>query len=75
MNVYQLKPKGKYSHGMALVAAPTFAYAKSEYISNGSYGEMYYYGEFEFDERFTEPIEGLEWHGGQCVITESIYIE
>ena len=75
MNVYHLKPKGKYNHGMALVAAPTFAYAKSEYISSGSYGEMYYYGEFGFDERFAEPIEGLEWHGGQGVITESIYIE
>lgn len=60
---------------MALVAAPTFAYAKSEYISNGSYGVMYYYGEFEFDEEYSEPIEGLEWHGGQCVIEDNIYIE
>lgn len=75
MNVYVLKPKGKYNHGMALVAAPTFAYAKSEYISNGSYGEMFYNGEFDFDEKYSEPIEGLEWHGGQEVIAESIYIE
>jgi len=45
---------------MALVAAPTFAYAKSEYISGGSYGVMYNYGEFEFDENHSEPIEGLE---------------
>lgn len=57
------------------MAAPTFAYAKSEYISNGLYGEMYYYGEFDFNEKFSEPIEGLEWHGEQRVICESIYIE
>ena len=75
MNVYQLRPIGNYSHGLALVAAPTFAHAKSEYISSGTYGEMYYYGEFEFDEKFSDPIEGLEWHGGQRIITERIYIE
>lgn len=76
MNVYQLRPTGGYKGGMALVAAPTFALAKSEYISNGSYGKMYYYdGEFDFDEKYSEPIEGLEWHGGQEVIAESIYIE
>ena len=75
MNVYQLKVKGECCGGMALVAAPTFAYAKSEYISNGLYGEMYYYGEFDFNEKYSEPIEGLEWHGEQRVICESIYIE
>ena len=73
MNVYQLRPKGCYCGGIALVAAPTFANAKIEYISNGYYGEMYFDGEFGFDDKFSEPIEGLEWHGGQRIITESIY--
>ena len=75
MNVYVLKPKGKYNHGMALVAAPTFAHAKQEYILKGSYGEMYYFGEFDFNEKYSTPIAGLEWHGEQGVICESIYIE
>lgn len=64
MNVYQLRPLGSYSSGMALVAAYTFAQAKQEYLLHGSLGEMYYFKDFGFDDRFSEPIEGLTWQGG-----------
>ena len=75
MNVYELQPIGSCVYGMALVAANTFEQAKYEYLMNGACGESYYFKDFDFDERFAVPIEGLEWHGGQRVITESIYIE
>lgn len=75
MNVYQLRPIGICTGGMALVAAPTFAIAKNEYLLNGAYGEMYYFKDFVFDERYSQPIEGLEWHGDAGIICESIYVE
>lgn len=75
MNVYQLKVKGECCGGMALVAAPTFEWAKVEYRQNGVYGDYFEYGEFSFDEKYSHPIDNLEWHGKQRVICESIYIE
>ena len=75
MNVYQLKPKGSYCGGMALVAANTFGIAKDIYLEKGAYGEEYYFKYFSFDEKYSEPIEGLDWHGEQSIITESIYVE
>lgn len=75
MNVYQLKPKGSYVYGMALVAANTFEQAKNEYLINGACAESYYFKDFDFDEHYSQPIENLEWQGEVSVITESIYIE
>lgn len=75
MNVYQLKVKGCYGGGMALVAAWSFEHAKNEYLYNGIYGEEYRLKYFVFDERFSQPIEGLVWQGKQRIIAESIYLE
>ena len=75
MNVYQLKVTGGYGGGMALVAALSFGHAKNEYLCNGIYGEEYWLKYFVFDERFSQPVEGLEWHGEQAIISESIYLE
>lgn len=75
MNVYQLKVTGCYGGGMALVAAWSFEHAKNEYLCNGIYGEEYWLKYLVFDESLSQPITGLEWHGEQGVITESIYLE
>lgn len=75
MNVYQLRPKGGYCGGLALVAAPSFESAKQEYLTNGKYSEEYYFGEFAFNDDYSEPLKDLEWHGERSIICESFYFE